>query len=121
MCVPVRPWAYFLRIVDVLETGNIQGVDQFPDQGLSGLLRISGGLLDQQLIHLGLGTELVGGSWRCHARTRAAMDLSINLGSSRMGLGCGWRLCSVCDATIKQGGGLLSVVGVLLKFTPGTC
>ncbi len=40
--------------MDVLEAGDIQGVDQFPDQELSGLLCVFGGLLNQQLIHLGL-------------------------------------------------------------------
>ncbi len=51
--------------MDVLGAGNIRGVDQFPDQGLSGLLCVSSGLLDQQLIHLGLSwLEAVGDTVR---------------------------------------------------------
>jgi hypothetical protein len=66
-------------------------------------------------------TGLFGGSWRRRARTRAAMDSSINFGGLRMGLGCGWMLCSVGNATINWEGGSLSVGGVLLQLTLGTC
>ena len=51
--------------MDVLGAGNIQGVGQFPDQRLSGLLCSSSGLLNQQLIHLGLSwLEAVGDAVR---------------------------------------------------------
>jgi len=59
------------------------------------------------------GTGLAVGIWRCHARTRAAIDSSINLGGLRMGVGFGWMLCPVGDATINRAGGSLSAGGVV--------
>ncbi len=62
------------------------------------------------------GIELVGGGWRCCACTHTAMESSKNLGGLRMGLVCGWMLCSEGNATINRGGGTLSVGGVTLKI-----
>ena len=51
--------------MDVLVADGIQGVGQFLDRGLSELLRVSGGLINQQLIHLGLSClEAVGDAVR---------------------------------------------------------
>jgi len=49
------------------------------------------------------------------------MDSSIDLGGSRMGVGCGWKLFPVGDAAINRGGGSLSVGGVVSKLTLGMC